>query len=79
MMREYVIKVTDSVWPDEIHRFEEEYAPEQKLVRCKDCIYCKVAADKIWREDFCKSIYECDHLHLNYVEPDWFCADGKTE
>lgn len=37
MMREYVVKVTDSVWPDEILRFEEEFAPEQELVRCKDC------------------------------------------
>lgn len=50
-----------------------------EVVRCKDCIYCKIAADKIWREDFCKSIYECDHLHLNYIEPDWFCADGERK
>ena len=37
MMREYIVKVTDSVWPDGILRFEEEFAPEQELVRCKDC------------------------------------------
>ena len=47
------------------------------VVRCKDCKYCTIAADKKWRQDFGKSIYECDHKGLCYVEPDWFCADGE--
>ena len=49
------------------------------IVRCKDCKYCTEAADKKWREDFGKSIYECDHMNLNFVEPDWFCADGERK
>ena len=49
---------------------------QDAIVRCKDCKYCTIAADKKWRQDFGKSIYECDHKGLCYVEPDWFCADG---
>ena len=49
------------------------------VVRCKDCKYCTEAADKKWRQDFEKSIYECNHMNLNFVEPDWFCADGERQ
>ncbi len=49
---------------------------QQQIVRCKDCKYCTISAGKKWRQDFGKSIYECDHKGLCYVEPDWFCADG---
>ena len=48
-----------------------------EVVRCKDCKYCTISAGKKWRQDFGKSIYECDHMHLNSVEPDWYCADGE--
>lgn len=52
---------------------------QPEVVRCNDCKYCTIAADKKWRQDFGKSIYECDHMHLNSVEPYWFCADGKRK
>ena len=50
---------------------------QEAVVRCKDCRYCTIAADKKWRQDFGKSIYECDHKGFCCVEPDWFCADGE--
>ena len=36
-IREYIVKITDEVIPDGFERFENEYAPEGELVRCKDC------------------------------------------
>lgn len=36
-IREYIVKITDEVIPDGFERFENEYAPEGQLVRCKDC------------------------------------------
>ena len=68
MTKEFIIKVTDSVWPDEIHRFEEEYAPEQELIRCKDCRYI----------DYLVSYkkFQCPK-NKRFVEENWFCADGK--
>lgn len=38
MIREYVVKVTDAVVPGAFQRFESTWAPEQELVRCKDCV-----------------------------------------
>lgn len=76
MIREYVVKVTDAILPDAFQRFENEWAPEQELIRCNDCSYgeptkngagddcIKCNNDDLWLDG---------NLHL----PDWFCADGK--
>jgi hypothetical protein len=37
MIKEYIVKITDDVIPDAFARFEEEYSPEQELIRCKEC------------------------------------------
>lgn len=37
MIKEYIVKVTDTFLPGAFQRFESEWSPEQELVRCKDC------------------------------------------
>ena len=69
MIKEYILKVTDEVLRNAFSLFEEEYAPVQELVRCKDC--------KHW--DAKK--HECHNTH-SYMQyrpcfQDWFCADGE--
>ena len=61
MIKEYIVKITDDVIPDAFARFEEEFSPEQKLVRCKDCKH----------RDRCEIAYGCKN------EENWFCADGE--
>ena len=39
MIKEYIVAITNDVNPDAFERFENEYSPEQELVRCKDCEY----------------------------------------
>ena len=63
-MREYVVKVTDAL-PDAFQRFEDEWSPEQELVRCEDC--------KHYNKD--TGHCECGIIH-GYMET-WFCADGE--
>ena len=77
MMREYVVKVTDALVPDAFQRFENEWSPEQELVRCKDCVNCIKEPNR--------ELY-CDVLAIGYeplgskkVTEDWFCADGKRK
>lgn len=74
MTKEFIIKVTDSVWPDEIHRFEEEYAPEQELIRCKDCKWYQEGydIDGKWFTRCNGSVRTYGH-----TRPDWFCADAE--
>lgn len=72
MIKEFIVKITDSVVPDGIHRFEEEYAPEQELVRCRDCMHFN---------DMKCSYPErgtCGLWHMLHWG-DWFCADGERE
>lgn len=70
MTKEFIVKVTDLGWPDGIHRFEEEYAPEQELIRCKDCQY--------WKDGYLNYVI---HPWLPCMEietkEDWFCACGE--
>lgn len=78
MIREYVVKVTDTFLPGAFQRFESEWAPEQELIRCKDCkhgsLYCT--------EDVCsETLIECNRPDLGDVIEihgwKWFCADGE--
>ena len=69
MIREYVVKVTDAFVSDAFQRFENEWAPEQELIRCKDCTYY----DPEWVDE------ECRLLRDFTTQPDWFCADGKRK
>ena len=76
MIREYVVKVTDTFLPGAFQRFESEWAPEQELIRCEDCkyrsLYCTEATDGT-------TLYTCHHPCANDVPRpfDWFCADGE--
>lgn len=64
MIKEYVVKVTNKVLPNAFTLFEEEYSPEQDIVRCKDCK---------WYDE---RISMCDNCGLPR-EQTFFCADGK--
>lgn len=69
MIREYVVKVTDTFLPGAFQRFESEWAPEQELIRCKDCKHGEECV-KPHKDYWC-------HLHDAYQYGDWFCADGE--
>ena len=73
-----IVELIIPMYKDKITTLDLEMASGD-LIRGKDCKYCTVAADKKWRQDFGKSIYECDHMNLNIVEPNWFCADGMPK
>ena len=68
MIKEFIVKVTDSILPDGIDLFEKYYAPEQELIRCKDCRYI----------DYVISYkkFQCPK-NKRFVEENWFCADRK--
>ena len=66
MIREYVVKVTDTFLPGAFQRFESEWSPEQELVRCKDCTFRN--------EINCPQYYRRKEL-----PDDWFCADGERK
>ena len=68
MIREYVVKVTDTFLPGAFQRFESEWAPEQELIRCKDC--------KHWDADD----HECN-IKTGWFAcgADWYCADGERK
>lgn len=72
MIKEYIVQITDSVRPDAFARFEDYYAPEQELVRCKDC--------KHYKDGFCynPNTYDDEKTRGNTV-PNWFCGDGERE
>ena len=71
MIREYVVKVTDTFLPGAFQRFESEWAPEQELIRCKDCKYC-------FAEGFVHEHNICDkHEWIQGQPDDCFCADGE--
>ena len=72
-IREYIVKITDEVEPDGFERFEDEYAPEGELVRCKDCEY--------YNRFGSKNIGTCRNIEIpnRTIEENWFCADGKRK
>jgi hypothetical protein len=70
-IREYIVKITDEVIPDGFERFENEYAPEGQLVRCKDCKYI-LAGSHI--RQCCRNM-----SHWQKVDDDWFCAGGERK
>ena len=71
MIREYVVKVTDTFLPGAFQRFESEWSPEQELIRCKDCKYC-------FAEGFVHEHNICDkHEEIQGQPDDGFCADGE--
>ena len=71
MIREYVVQVTDSFVPDAFQRFENEWSPEQEIVRCRDCKHSKRMCQP-WNDLICKK-------HGGANTPDWFCADGERK
>ena len=71
MSKEYIVKITDEVISDAFDRIEEEYSPEQELVRCKDCRFSYYASNRVPTEQ----TYSCSRHGLD-VAQDWFCADG---
>jgi hypothetical protein len=77
MTQENVVKITDTFVPDAFQRFENEWSPEQEIVRCKDCKYrTKRTCNNI-------ELWECNHIRYELakcgVTDDWFCADGERE
>ena len=62
MIKEYVVAITNDVIPSGFKRFENEYSPEQELIRCKNCKY--------WNPWRCTK-------YGGTKTPDWFCADGE--
>ena len=67
MIREYIVEITNEVMPDAFERFENEYTPEQELIRCKDCKYY---------DPDCQT---CDNGLDGIFIPTWFCPDGKRK
>ena len=83
MIKEFIVKVTDSVLPNGIHRFEEEYSPEQELVRCKDCKHrptipdgARSAFDIQFPDEVCPCSCE-DGFYSWCPDDNWFCASGE--
>lgn len=82
MIKEYIVRITDSVeQPDAFARFEDDYAPEQELVRCKDCKYASIYGQT---DIFSKPLCDCEHpnnrnceYHCNIHHLEWFCANGE--
>lgn len=70
MIREYVVKVTDTFLPGAFQRFESDWSPEQELVRCKDC--------KHFNDMKCSYPERgtCDLWNMLHWG-DWYCADGE--
>lgn len=90
MIREYVVKVTDTFLPGAFQRFESEWSPEQELIRCKDCKHWDKTTreegnDCIlgpWEDAVCDIFRGWDgygDLGENFgrTNGDWFCADGE--
>ena len=74
MIKEFVVKITDEVVPNGIARFEDEYAPEQELIRCKDCKHGELLfADYVSCQISDENESGCHASH----KPEWFCADGE--
>ena len=78
MMREYVVKVTDSFVPDAFQQFENEWSPEQELVRCKDCEHRPTYPKAYGAEINGNWCYWCE-LHRGWKPDEWFCADGERK
>ena len=87
MTREYVVKVTDELVPDAFQRFENEWSPEQEIVRCRDCKRARLVE---WGDH--NIDYEChppatDDMPEAYLEPahtpwhegDFYCAYGERK
>lgn len=71
-MREYVVKVTDALVPDAFLRFEDEWSPEQEIVRCRDCRFSKKSVTP-FKDCWCV-------LHdMGITNGDWYCADGERK
>jgi len=73
MIKEYIVEITDEVMPYAFERFENEYAPEQELIRCKDCKFRQSGVIRIIDGKECNL---CEVVK-GYKPADWFCADGK--
>ena len=77
-IREYIVKITDEVIPDGFERFENEYAPEGQLVRCKDCKYAYLTDDGECK--YCEMEKDDNGFLIErYSSWDWFCADGERK
>lgn len=77
MIKEYIVSITDDVDPSGFERFENDYSPEQELIRCK---YCKWGepTKNAFGED--RIICGNDDTYIDRyitVPADWFCADGE--
>lgn len=72
MIREYVVKVTDALVPDAFQRFENEWSPEQEVVRCKDCKHKGISYECILDRDL-----EEYGSHRTQEYDNWYCADGE--
>lgn len=71
-MTEYIIKV-DEDKKDIMGNCPLVEKP-QELVRCKDCVECYFASNRIQSEQ----TFTCGKHGID-VTPDWFCADGKRK
>lgn len=67
-----MVKVTDALVPDAFQRFENEWSPEQEIVRCKDCIYWKNGHSNYYVHNW----LPCMEIETNR---EWFCAEGRKE
>lgn len=76
MIREYVVKVTDTFLPGAFQRFESEWAPEQELIRCKDCKHW--SAERINDFNKCRRWINVGVKNFATMD-DWFCADGECK
>lgn len=76
MIREYVVKVTDSFVPNAFQQFENEWSPEQEIVRCKDCTYWEEHYKWVRPEGGSFIAPRCNRL-MKKTRSNWFCADGE--
>ena len=92
MIREYVVKVTDTFLPGAFQRFESEWSPEQELIRCKDCKHWdkttrREGNDCIlgpWEDAVCDRFRDWDRYgelgeDFGRTDGDWYCADGERK
>lgn len=66
-MSEYVCELTDA-------RYEMDWTPKEKIVRCRDCTYILYRKYNNGFENQTCSYFDSEHAE---VEPNGFCAWGK--
>lgn len=79
MIREYVVKVTDTFLPGAFQRFESAWAPEQELIRCKDCKHATMTSDGMMCKYCAMDTDDFGDQRDVYHDADWFCADGERK